>query len=488
MDWKIKRDPFYCDLYEKYGLDYIRSAGFFDTDNDNPDIDESLNVMCTPIGGVKENIRTKKNPAILYMTGSLCPIHHGHIEVINSASLRMQELGHDGITIYIGPDHDSYISRKNGPGAIPIWERIRLIHEAIKHIPDAHVDPWPGVFNKSDINFTEAVERISRYVKKWTGANVPVYFLCGGDNAGFARTFVLKGQCIVVGRGQYVDEFNRVRDELAGHKNIHFVEGFSKMSSTSIRKDWVEPNSKQLILRYSKSHQTSMADTVLDNLKDNFSFVQMNDCSTQRVQLRSLPAMTLNLDAISDKDMDDNLRVSRCYDLGGVSSLGFVNRPGSDELEYQLRRLSGKKYYLFDDDIHSGSTMDFVEALLNENDIRVMGRLSLTRSSSPDVEILDLRDFLPYEDESGLVVRLPDGNTSRVPYMYPYVDPYVRGSIRNPLHFSLRMWNIWAAIFRDSDETLDAYGYDVFKLIGFDDKSLMSDIVAWHQELLQKYK
>ncbi len=486
MDWKIKRDTFYSELYERYGKEFIDEAGYFENNItcDN-NIDDTLNILCTPIASLKRSLAHSKKPVIILATGSFCPMHFGHVDALKKSAAMLRSKGYDSVHTYVAPDHDSYISHKNGKAAIPVWERIGIINEQIAEMENTYVDPWVGVFNGGDVNFTEAIERLGRYVKKWTGVSVPIYFMCGGDNARFSLSFIHRGNCIVIGRPGYSD-FDKYRDRLKNHDNILFIDSDTDMSSTKIRKPvWDRPEKVQLNLRCSKYDASDPEyNAITELMDDNFSFVNVSFVQDQRSNIFRLPDNTINLDSVFTKLSIPSLAISRCYDIGGMNKLGYVNRPGSTSLDYQLDKIAPGDYYLFDDDIHTGSTMDYVSMLLKSRGITVTGRLSFTISKGLNTEILDMRDFLPW-DNSGLVVELPDGDTSRVPYIYPYVDPYIRGSIQDPLEFSLKVWKIWLKMFKDSTETLSDYPYfRVFRTIGFAEDTLMEDIVAWHIKIL----
>ena len=106
--WKIKKDPFYGELYESYGLDFVRSAGFFydSMDELSRSIFEQnlLKVLCTPFNFLKKP-ETNQH-CVLVITGSMCPIHTGHLEALKYASLKMESLGYEVLGSYICPDHD----------------------------------------------------------------------------------------------------------------------------------------------------------------------------------------------------------------------------------------------------------------------------------------------------------------------------------------------------------------------------------------------
>ena len=69
MHWKIKRDPIYSELYEEFGEQYIKDAGFI-YDNSPQDFPIETELECTPISFMTERLRKATKPAILLTTGA----------------------------------------------------------------------------------------------------------------------------------------------------------------------------------------------------------------------------------------------------------------------------------------------------------------------------------------------------------------------------------------------------------------------------------
>jgi hypothetical protein len=90
---------------------------------------------------------------------------------------------------------------------------------------------------------------------------------------------------------------------------------------------------------------------------------------------------------------------------------------------------------------------------------------------------------------SGLVIQLPNNENARAPYIYPYVCPFNRGSIDNPLEFSIDIWKINAEKFKDSELTLADFSnwIPLFTYVGFNLTDKMFQICQWHINLLSKF-
>src|SRR5574343_167580 len=199
LDWKIRRDSFYWPLYEKHGFEHIVNAGFFYDDSDKDlDIAGTLKMLCTPLVNISKPNTSKH--CVLVTTGSMCPIHDGHIQMVVRAKERLQSAGYEVLGGYICPDHDSYVSRKTGAGHINIYDRCVLVSEKIweNNLGDwLAVDPWYGIFNECDRNFTDLVTRTKLYLKEHTGIETEIAYVCGGDVANFSKAFEDQGLCVV---------------------------------------------------------------------------------------------------------------------------------------------------------------------------------------------------------------------------------------------------------------------------------------------------
>ncbi len=483
-DWKIKRDHYYSDLFDKNGLTYIQKNGFFfDTAKEDSNINESLNILCTPLAFLK-NLKSK--PCVLLSTGSFCPVHGGHIEIMVNAKNALEAKGWNVAGGYISPGHDEYISMKCKGKAIPIHYRIDLIQKAIGTIDWLYVDPWEGIFNKVAVNFTDVVYRLEKYIEKHVGTNIPVFFVCGSDNVRFAAAFENKGHCIVVNRPGY----EAAATEYKGleNKRILFVPGTNTSSSTSIRNksSFVFPDKKQLQLRTN--------DHLLEqNLKTIFSpyYHSITELKVTQ-QLKDFEnnhqKNIISLDTCIKTQY--NLEISREYDIFGINKLGYTIRPDSEDIDKQCSKIPKGSYYLFDDDIHTGNTMRFAKTVLQNHGHDITGILSLNISTSKESEILDARDFFMEGENNGLVIRLPNGETARALYIYPYVDPATRCSVADPMQFSIAVWKMNMEYFKNKKTLLNSClsQKKLFEYLGFKSSDMLYEICKWHYELLLEFQ
>ncbi|HEY9410418.1 MAG TPA: hypothetical protein VIP77_12620 [Jiangellaceae bacterium] len=160
-----------------------------------------------------------------------------------------------------------------------------------------------------------------------------------------------------------------------------------------------------------------------------------------------------------------SLRISRLFELGGRTALGYAGSPGSPPVKDQVRDIGARvgrgPITLLDDDCFSNRFLPYVIDLLDAAGVAVEGiavgvlvdpcaaegfrerGVELTALVDlSDVEVYDLcdtRDFLLGGD--GTVVRFPGGATGRVPYVLPFVrlTDLLRMSTEDEVEFSQRI-------------------------------------------------
>jgi hypothetical protein len=184
-----------------------------------------------------------------------------------------------------------------------------------------------------------------------------------------------------------------------------------------------------------------------------------------------------------------NLSLSRHYDAFGTKKLGHGQRPFAPPLTSQLLEMPRTKALaLYDDDICSGQTMAFARQLLNEHGIDVSGSFSQERSGGENIEILDSRDFLLGAHAGGLVIRLPNGQLCRMPYVYPYVCPFQRASIPDPMPFSIEVWELNRQYYQVRQSQLaDHPTLDFLRTVGFQPSDSLEWVCQWHINWLSRF-
>jgi nicotinic acid mononucleotide adenylyltransferase len=490
MHWKIKRDHFYNELYPLIGEEGIKEAGFFyDNAKNDTDIESTINLLCTPFSF--EAIQSASNPVVLLCTGSFCPAHKGHLAIMMEARKKLESEKFQVVAGYFSPGHDEYIYDKNGVESISSQERIRLLQQLIDHEGQGHwlaVDPWEAIFNKVAVNFTDVITRLEMYLKKWTSKKINVCYVCGADNARFALTFLLKGNCVIADRPSYELPFNFYKRRLNEKNNIFWIDANYKESSTEIR----NKVKTKIILQKSLSLRLDDNDErehdIEEELKKHFKNLKINKLKDQKIIFEQLDQKNqISIDSMLQAKL--NLKISRCYDLFGSRFLKYTERPGSDSIKKQIESFNLDVIYnIFDDDLHSGGTKHFVIDYLKSAGIRTDSFITLTTSDENE-ETLDARDFIIGGINNGLVVKINDC-LYRVPYVYPYNCPYIRASVQDSMNFSIQVWRINKKYFENNFKTLGELPelcQKLFLILNFKPETSMSEICEWHIQQLLTY-
>ncbi|MDD5151757.1 MAG: hypothetical protein PHC28_14980 [Flavobacterium sp.] len=138
-----------------------------------------------------------------------------------------------------------------------------------------------------------------------------------------------------------------------------------------------------------------------------------------------------------------------------------------------------KQYHLYDDDIHTGETIEFIIDYLKNSGIDISNYFSMNYATT---EILDNRDFIVFWENNGLVI---DDDGTRVPYIYPFVDPYIRCSIINPLEFSIDIWKQNIKICeRHNKKLVDTEQRYFYNKLGFKDNQYCWEICKFYYDFL----
>jgi len=488
---KHKYEPYYKELTAQGALD----SGYFVPNHDRINWKTHVTLPCTPINFLKK-VSDCENPAIIISTGAHCPMHEGHIEMMVNAEKHLSQNGYTVIGGYMSPGHDEYIKHKTGDNWMPIHDRIRWANEQLKDYPWLAIDPWEGVFAPGAVNFTSVVYRLQLYIKKFykPAKNVKIFFVCGADNARFMMPFENTDIGVVVikrpGYDGVISQYeNRESD------NIIFCDGSSKQSSTEIRKtdqyrEYKKVKQKQAYVRI---HWNHIEKNVLIELRKWFSHAWTMDYELQVSDFKHANRITkpiLNLDV--ETNHGKKLDISRLYDLFGQKKLGFTHRPGTYPIDRQIKAMLAKEYfdecYLFDDDIYTGSTMDFVEDILNKHGVTVNGRVSFLSGALKDKEVLDAKDFIVAYGTGGLVTEF-NGDLIRVPYMYPFVCPATRASITDPLQFSINMWELNMDFWKGKETTIESVrNLHFLTKLNHSRNETIYDVCAYYRNFLQDLK
>jgi len=214
---------------------------------------------------------------------------------------------------------------------------------------------------------------------------------------------------------------------------------------------------------------------------------------------------TITLDACTNGTY--RLEVSRLFGLadGQCFSTQVMPRPGCPPITEQVEAIPPGDYALLDDDIASGRTMRMMMAVFPRNIgiTRVLSLLEQTRSIEAlrvdqvdyqdFYDVVDFRDFLFGSRNGGLVVRLPNREMARVPYLLPYVtlNTRIRLPASQEVAFSLAMWKANAQFFSSLKRPIlvsecDPASRSLMHYVGFADATPVLTVVHWHCRQLEQ--
>jgi Cytidylyltransferase-like len=485
MHWKMRRDPYLAPLVARDGEAAAWDAGFFlDEDPDDAPIDD-VDWLCTPLPTRRA---AGDRPAVLLSTGGFCPLHEGHLAMMESARRAAVGAGFDVVAGYLSPGHDDYLRMKCGPAMIPAPARIEQCVAATARTAEEGwllVDPWESMHRRVAVNYTDVTARLRAYLRAHFDPRVEVLYVAGGDNARFALAFTLQGGCVVVGRRGAEAEVARWKQRLGDSSRVLWAEGDSALASRALRDPvWRGTRVKRLWLRL----EDARAVATLGLSLSGFTTFQAELVAllSRHVDVRTAPLEPadhgpgiISLDPMLPAD--HALAISRLFALGGYQLLGHVARPGTPPLVAQVAAIPPGRYTLRDDDSATGGTLNAARALLGPHVVVERARLSIVHDAGE--EVADSRDFLLGADHGGLTVALPGDRVGRAPYLLPYADPSVRcGLGPDAAHaFSQAVWELNARTFaatglraRDLPQPARA----TFDFLG--DERTLEELCRWH--------
>ncbi|MDB4993432.1 MAG: putative synthase, similar to eukaryotic protein [Myxococcaceae bacterium] len=486
-DWKLRRDPYLAPLAEKHGEEAAFDAGFFRDEAQNDAPLDDVDWLTTPL---PKRAITGPRPVVLLSTGAFCPVHDGHLAMLQSARVAAERAGFDVVGGYLSPGHDAYIRLKCGPAAIPASERLRQCAAAVASSDWLSVDPWEAMHRQVSVNFTDVTARLRAYLRAHVDPRIEVLYVAGADNARFALAFSELGGCVIVGRPGADSELATWRDRLDGQAHVIWADGDHPAASRALRaSEWVDKPRRRVVVRLEDARAVrtlGLGDERYAAFRAELVVVLARYATVRTVTLvePGTEDGVISLDAMLPSTHE--LAISRMFALGGYELLGHVARPGAAPLAEQVAAIARGAYALRDDDAMTGGTLASVRALLPAS-------ISITKTvlaiaHDDDEDVLDARDFLLGADHGGLVIALPRATIGRAPYVLPYVDPAVRASIPASHAFSLDVWSLNARTFAPTHlrvRDLPAPARAAIGAAGFADDVTLEAVCTWHTERLR---
>ncbi len=241
-------------------------AGFFNDGATAAELNSAdyfrLNWLCTPLHKLATNLQdlslaqdicpssSDRRLFVLLSTGAFCPVHHGHIEMMEIAARALKAAGKIVIAGYLSPSHDSYVMPKCREEALRACHRLHLVQEAVKGSPWLMECSWEALATDRMVNFTDVISRLKQYLLR----NIPrsllpdfvdpddwleVAYVFGSDNARFSLAFSQSGSAVCVARPGCEEAFWRYRQSpllsaSIEREEILFVEESSRNISSQM--------------------------------------------------------------------------------------------------------------------------------------------------------------------------------------------------------------------------------------------------------------
>lgn len=265
----------------------------------------------------------------------------------------------------------------------------------------------------------------------------------------------------------------------------HFVKnGISKHSVLKIKQGFIN----QLIAIYHEAF--------LGNIE--FKKVNMDEfISKARKKLKG--KKTISLDQLYKGDY--NISLARVYNIADIQKthLHYSTRPEdlNQTLFKQISDIPAGKYTIVDDDQATGGTIRFLKSLL-PIDVEIEDNCLYMDSDLgyKSFTAMYAKDFMFGALGGGLVVKLPNNELARVPYIFPYVNLCVRAVVppENEFKFSLNVLKLNKSFFEQLGNNLKLKDMDLgfviaMKFLGFDENDEIVNIINWHiEEFEQRYE
>lgn len=440
--WKALRDPLYRDLYRRCNsIEILEKAGFFD--DGLPCGVEQLTAsdprfLCTPVKKMDVSADMDIDQYVLITTGAFSPVHLGHIAMMHEAKKLIESEGGRVAGMYFCPGHDSYVGNKyNGTAAIPVEERIHMLDLATDADEYLAVDPWAARYLPCEVNFTDVLYRMKRYLQVHVSHTIKVAYVYGSDNEGFG--LVLEGS-----------EFRALPITRTPASSTQVRNGRADLLPDPVRNylNSAWPTGVYQI-RDDKLGQEGLRQSIIALLSDTMAPnpIEILDADDQRSRGREVvgPRKSISLDPLYEADYQ--FQMSRIFHPADFQSRGVIgHRPSSFALDIQAKRIPAGDYVLVEDDIASGATVAMAKQHLSAAGVNIIDEVILANLDTKPVQIMDVvdaRDFMLNTPHAGLVVERY-GYPCRAPYNLPYVNLRTRAKVhpRKELDLALELWKL----------------------------------------------
>lgn len=461
--WKALTDPFYKSAYKHYSdFDALADAGIYDDGVEPEFIREdkiSLDWLITPWHKILANAKRNQGErmAVLVGPGALSPIHSGHIEMMETAKAAVENNGYQVVGGYFAASNDDYVSNKyGGEASLHTAHRHALVDAAVEDSDWLMSDPWCGRWVGVELNFTWIADRLEQYLAKHLPFEVDVFCVFGADNALFARSFVERGHCVCIARGEHDSRVQKVLEDpkLQTQRIIIATDHgkFSDVSATAVRNGTSDAVPSGVLKLRSKWKQQKSEDVVY-KIQDDLNQATKN--------------WNISEEALGDFKKSVEAALVKAYrnvdSPDYAAQVNVVWHDGQDK--------SNEIFALSDSQITPFTISQATHTQNNQND------------SDKEVKIF-AKDFLLGGEQSGLQVELGE-KIVRVPLMLPYSSPRTRINLQPSAEwgFSKSMWKANMDLFARTNLTVEDLDCSAFLVyLGFLKSDLAFDICAWHYD------
>jgi nicotinic acid mononucleotide adenylyltransferase len=178
---------------------------------------------------------TKRELVVLFTTGAFCPIHVGHLELMEAAKRELPRRGCVVLGCLLVPDNDAYVTSKCGAAAMPAASGVEDCEEMVSQSDWLAVDRSSAMHAPAPLNFTAIADRISINLAWAVPGHQPirVTYCFGSDNARFSAAFAGRGSGVCLQRPGCEAEFEEAAADTVVRKSGLVVFVHDKMSCTS---------------------------------------------------------------------------------------------------------------------------------------------------------------------------------------------------------------------------------------------------------------
>lgn len=196
---------------------------------------------------LQNKLKTPPTPgrkrAVLLCTGSLCPVHQGHLQILDIASKFLsEECNIDSLVAYISPSCDSYVFYKLGNDMIPFTHRFEMLklacneHNSQPNVIPIIPDSWEGL-QPDFVDFPEVRKHFVKEIKKaFPDQDLHVLYVSGADHFMKCRLYNGYGYVGISRVGYKIQATSNYEHDIYVCNDPKYQNYYSDASSTAIRK------------------------------------------------------------------------------------------------------------------------------------------------------------------------------------------------------------------------------------------------------------